>query len=62
MGFYKEFNLIMYGNKEFLLHQVGIFLGGLIAGTGLGCGAGHLVVTTDDSLGKLLMESEDKAD
>ena len=58
MGFYKEFNLIMYGNKEFLLHQVGVFLCGLIHGTGLGRGAGHLVVTTDDGFGELAMEIE----
>ena len=62
MGFYKEFNLIKYGNKEFLLHQVGVFLGGLIAGTGLGSGAGHLVVTADDGLGELLMELEKETD
>lgn len=40
------------------LHHVGVFLGGLIAGTGLGSGAGHLVVTADDGLGELLMELE----
>ena len=45
-------------NNQTSLHQVGIFLGGLIAGTGLGSGAGHLVVTADDGLGELLMELE----
>ena len=44
------------------LHQVGVFLGGLIAGTGLGSGAGHLVVTADDGLGELLMELEKETD
>ena len=44
------------------LHQVGIFLGGLIAWTGLGSGAGHLVVTADDGLGELLMELEKETD
>lgn len=32
------------------------FFGGLEAGTGLGCGSGHLVVATDEGLGKLLLE------
>ena len=44
------------------LHHVGVFLGGLIAGTGLGSGAGHLVVTADDGLGELLMELEKETD
>ena len=49
-------------NNQPSLHQVGIFLGGLIAGTGLGSGAGHLVVTADDGLGELLMELEKETD
>ena len=44
------------------LHHVGVFLGGLIAGTGFGGGAGHLVVTADDGLGELLMELEKETD
>ena len=44
------------------LHQIGVFLGGLIHGTGLGSGAGHLVVTADDGLGELLMELEKETD
>ena len=49
-------------NNQTSLHQVGVFLGGLIAGTGLGSGAGHLVVTADDGLGELLMELEKETD
>ena len=49
-------------NNQPSLHQVGVFLGGLIAGTGLGSGAGHLVVTADDGLGELLMELEKETD
>ena len=49
-------------NNQTSLHQVGIFLGGLIAGTGLGSGAGHLVVAADDGLGELLMELEKETD
>ena len=45
-------------NNQPSLHHVGVFLGGLIAGTGLGRGAGHLVVTSDDGLGKMAMELE----
>ena len=49
-------------NNQPSLHHVGVFLGGLIAGTGLGSGAGHLVVTADDGLGELLMELEKETD
>ena len=49
-------------NNQPSLHQVGVFLGGLIAGTGLGSGAGHLVVAADDGLGELLMELEKETD
>ena len=49
-------------NNQPSLHHVGVFLGGLIAGTGLGSGAGHLVVTADDGLGELLMELEEETD
>ena len=44
------------------LHQVGVFLRRHEAGTGLGSGAGHLVVTADDGLGELLMELEKETD
>ena len=40
---------------EWLLRQVGELLRGLEAGAGLGRGAGHLVVTADDGLGKFLL-------
>ena len=49
-------------NNQPSLHHVGVFLGGLIAGTGLGSGAGHLVVAADDGLGELLMELEKETD
>ena len=49
-------------NNQPSLHHVGVFLGGLIAGTGLGSGAGHLVVTADDGLGKMAMEVEEESD
>ena len=49
-------------NNRPSLHHVGVFLGGLIAGTGLGSGAGHLTVTADDGLGELLMELEKETD
>ena len=44
------------------LHHVGVFLGGLIAGTGFRHRTGHLVVTADDGLGELLMELEKETD
>ena len=42
-------------NNHSSLHHVGELLRGLEAGAGLGRGAGHLVVTADDGLGKFLL-------
>ena len=48
--------------QGYLFHQICILLRGLEARAGLGRGAGHLVVTSDDGLGKLAMEVEEEAD
>ena len=37
------------------LHHIGVFLRGLEARAGLGRGAGHLVVTSDDGLGDVIV-------
>ena len=48
--------------QGYLFHQICILLRGLEARAGLGRGAGHLVVTSDDGLGKMAMEVEKKTD
>ena len=48
--------------QGYLFHQICILLRGLEARAGLGRGSGHLVVTSDDGLGKLAMEVEEEAD
>ena len=44
------------------LHQVGEFFAGLEVGIGLGGGAGHLVVTTDEGFGELFLELDQEGD
>ena len=44
------------------LHQVGEFFAGFEVGTGLGGGAGHLVVTADESFGELFLELDQEGD
>ena len=48
--------------QGYLFHQICILLRRLEAGTGLGHGTGHLVMTADDGLGELAMEVEEEAD
>ena len=48
--------------QGYLFHQICILLRGLEARAGLGRGAGHLVVTSDDGLGKMAMEVEEESD
>ena len=42
--------------------EISVFAAGQETGAGLGRGSGHLVVTSDDGLGKLTMEVEDEGD
>ena len=44
------------------LHQVGEFFAGLEVWTGLGGGAGHLVVATDEGFGELFLELDQEGD
>ena len=44
------------------LHQVGEFFAGFEVGTGLGSGAGHLVVATDEGFGELFLELDQEGD